>query len=100
LSDFAPVGATTVNFSGPSNTYHWRARTANAFGTASTWVDFNAAAIHFDFKRGSSGGGGGGGCSAAITPAGNDRTWIWGLAGLALLAALCSGRKPRRIEEV
>lgn len=74
---------------GRSGTYHWRARTANTFGTTSGWVSFNAAAIHLDFTK-SSGGGGGGGCGATI-PAGTNGLW-WGLLALSLIVVLGRGR--------
>ena len=89
FSSFVPSGTVaTASFSGPTNTYHWQARTANTYGTSSAWVNFNAAAIHFDFKRAS--GSGGGGCGATI-PAGSGGLW-WGLAALGLIAIFSRGR--------
>jgi len=90
FSAFGGSGAAaSASWSGPSGTYHWQARSANTFGTASAWVNFNAAPIHFDFTRSS--GGGGGGCSATI-PAGGSGLW-WGLLALGLLVVFGRARR-------
>jgi len=100
FSAFGPSGGTaTASFAGASNTYHWQARSSNQFGTASGWVDFNAATPHFDFKRSS--GGGGGGCIGTVAVDDGGAAVRWGLVGLALLlAVVCLDRKPRRMEQL
>jgi hypothetical protein len=44
-------GAASVLLSSiPTGDYHWQARTVNAFGVPSTWVNFDAAPIHFHME--------------------------------------------------
>lgn len=91
FSGFVASGtaATAAWSQGRSGTYHWQARSANTFGTTSAWVNFNAAAIHFDFTK-SSGGGGGGGCIGTV--AGGGGGFWWALAALGLIAVFARGR--------
>jgi hypothetical protein len=83
------AAATASWAQGKSGTYHWQARSANTFGTASAWVNFSAAPIHFDFTR-SSGGGGGGGCIGTV--AGSGGGFWWALLALGLIAVAARGR--------
>jgi len=47
-SGFVASGANAaLLFQGPTNDYHWQARSVNVFGTTSAWVAFNAAPLHF-----------------------------------------------------
>lgn len=91
FSGFVASGtAATASWSkGKSGTYHWQARTSDAFGTASAWVNFDPAAIHFDFKH-ASGGGGGGGCLGTV--AGGGGSLGWALLGLGLIVIFARGR--------
>jgi hypothetical protein len=90
LSGYVASGAAAAaSFAGKTDTYHWQARTANAFGTASAWVNFDPAATHFDFKK-TSGGGSGGGCLGTV--AGGGAGLGWALLGLGLVVVFARGR--------
>jgi hypothetical protein len=96
FSAFGPSGAAgAASFSGPAGDYHWQVRSSDAFGAASGWVPFNAAAIHFHLDvsaaiKASTG-------CIATTAAGAGRcSWVT-LATLVLLAgALLGLRSPKR----
>ncbi|HZE97387.1 MAG TPA: hypothetical protein VE981_10205 [Planctomycetota bacterium] len=93
-SVFGPSGAAaTMLFSGaPTSDYHWQARTVDNFGVASTWVNFNAAAIHFhmekiqEIKADA-------GCIGAASVFRGPMWMVWGAAGLALLLVFGRRRK-------
>lgn len=94
VSAFGPSGASAAaTFSGPTNDYHWQARSTSAFGASSAWVAFNAAPLHFHLDAievikaeagciGRTAAGGGGGI-------------LWAALGLALVA-IAAGRRTAR----
>ncbi len=87
LSGFGPGGGlAAVSFSGGTNDYHWQARTVGLFGSASAWVLFDPAAIHFHLEainviEASAGCVG----SVAATP---ETPWVAGAIALAVLGLL------------
>lgn len=85
-SGFGAGGAAaSALFSGaPTNDYRWQARSVNSFGVPSTWVNFNAAAVHFhmeqivEIKADA-------GCAGSVSSGDGAAALLWGGAGLALL---------------
>jgi hypothetical protein len=93
-SPFVVGGAVAVvSFAGATSDYHWQARCADAFGSDSTWVAFNAATIHFhldaiqEIKATA-------GCIARTAVGGGGL--LWAVAGVTLLALAFTPRAARK----